>query len=186
MLLTLQRFITLPRVMIYLTQQRFFAEMNMFCTTDARDRLGGTPLFHALTSERHDMIQLLLDNGADPCMKDNTNLCPYDGFLKYPKAFKMFADATQKELKNDRNKIKEIEGINNCHVCKKVKNGNKRCTGCYFVFYCGRDCQVKDWETHKDFCKQVKNEYKMCRVSNTPGMVRNEVTKTHFVVKVFR
>ena len=40
-----------------------------------------------------------------------------------------------------------------CNVCKKSEetqevNIFKKCGQCQKVFYCGRDCQVKDWKEH--------------------------------------
>ena len=37
------------------------------------------------------------------------------------------------------------------------------------VFYCGRDCQAKDWDNHKDKCKIIQKEYKLCHISYTIG-----------------
>jgi len=37
-----------------------------------------------------------------------------------------------------------------CSVC--LKPGEHRCSGCRSVVYCGRDCQVKDWTSHKKDC----------------------------------
>ena len=35
------------------------------------------------------------------------------------------------------------------------------------VFFCGRDCQAKDWDNHKDKCKIIQKEYKLCQISYT-------------------
>ena len=47
-----------------------------------------------------------------------------------------------------------------CPVCSK--NADNRCTACRKIFYCSRECQKKDWKTHKLECKGMPykvNEY---------------------------
>jgi len=38
-----------------------------------------------------------------------------------------------------------------CEVCEKV-DGSMRCAGCKQVNYCGKECQRKDWKSHKSVC----------------------------------
>ncbi|KAF9475465.1 hypothetical protein BDN70DRAFT_840879 [Pholiota conissans] len=45
-----------------------------------------------------------------------------------------------------------------CSVCNKTQSQEtdiKRCGRCRDRFYCGRDCQVSDWPTHKRTCGAV-------------------------------
>lgn len=42
---------------------------------------------------------------------------------------------------------------NTCFRCAKVEAASL-CARCKKVKYCGRDCQVADWKTHKPFCKK--------------------------------
>ncbi len=42
-----------------------------------------------------------------------------------------------------------------CGVCGKTGDVQV-CTGCEEVYYCGRECQLKDWPTHKVRCKQMQ------------------------------
>jgi len=39
-----------------------------------------------------------------------------------------------------------------CHVCGLKSKELSSCGGCHKVFYCGRDCQKKDWKRHKLEC----------------------------------
>lgn len=59
------------------------------------------------------------------------------------------------DLCNEMDKI-EIEPIKYCNNCKEIFDltGAKanRCSRCKKVYYCCRDCQVKDWKTHKLVC----------------------------------
>jgi len=47
--------------------------------------------------------------------------------------------------------------LKTCRKCQSV--GEKRCTGCFMVWYCGRDCQSQDWVNHKGDCKKTRNNY---------------------------
>lgn len=64
-------------------------------------------------------------------------------------------------------KIKTNMGVNNlykcpktglpyapCRVCKEAVK-TWRCSGCNLVNYCSKECQKKDWKTHKAICKNV-------------------------------
>ncbi|EXU97050.1 MYND finger domain protein [Metarhizium robertsii] len=42
-----------------------------------------------------------------------------------------------------------------CELCHK-KEGVARCSACLAVFYCGRECQVKDRDFHKTPCTLIK------------------------------
>ena len=136
---------------------------------NVRNRSGETPLKQATEIYKYDVIQLLLDHGADPYIGEySKNLTPIEMVKDFPKIRKMFNKVVKKQQKDERDKIKESVGINNCNVCNKQENGNKRCSGCYMVFYCDRKCQVKDWDNHKVNCKQIQKEYKMCFLSYNP------------------
>lgn len=41
-----------------------------------------------------------------------------------------------------------------CAACGQKKEQMKCCTGCRKVYYCGVDCQKKDWHKHKSECKK--------------------------------
>lgn len=42
--------------------------------------------------------------------------------------------------------------MTNCKVCNG--EAKQKCSGCFNVFYCSRNCQVKDWKNgHKNECK---------------------------------
>ncbi|CAD6225380.1 GSCOCG00005649001-RA-CDS [Cotesia congregata] len=45
---------------------------------------------------------------------------------------------------------------NKCVVCRSL--ANKRCSKCKKVWYCGRECQVKDWTTHKNECEKISKD----------------------------
>ncbi|PVH89725.1 hypothetical protein DL98DRAFT_579513 [Cadophora sp. DSE1049] len=50
------------------------------------------------------------------------------------------------------------------------KSDLRKCAKCQCVFYCGRECQRKDWGRHKRFCKEVSaNEAAVGRFSADTG-----------------
>merc|ERR1719402_503679 len=75
---------------------------------------------------------------------------------------------------------------------------NKRCTGCYIVWYCGAPCQRSDWDKHKSQCKATKSLYipvklqreGVCTMKNFASgeifvtRATDRPAKKHFLVKV--
>nr|WNL52995.1 prolyl 4-hydroxylase 2B [Sinonovacula constricta] len=53
-----------------------------------------------------------------------------------------------------------------CSVCNSKEN-LKRCGFCKSSFYCSRDCQLKDWSKHKQFCLQQRTENETKKQNNT-------------------
>ena len=54
-------------------------------------------------------------------------------------------------LKDDRVRF----ALDTCAFCKTKATAIgqfKRCTRCQDTYYCGKDCQKKDWKTHKKLC----------------------------------
>lgn len=45
-----------------------------------------------------------------------------------------------------------------CCYCKIEAKKLMKCARCRKVFYCGRECQKKDWKEHKKFCKKPKKD----------------------------
>jgi len=43
-----------------------------------------------------------------------------------------------------------------CVCCNE--EGNLQCSNCKIVFYCSRQCQVKDWKLHKSICNKDSNK----------------------------
>ena len=121
---------------------------------NARNLFGETSILNATMSTNYELIELLLKHDADPFIgENNKNISAANYFHMFPKMNFLFGPSSIKKCKEDRIKIKETVGINNCVVCRIEENGNKRCTGCYYVFYCSRECQVQDWDSHKEDCK---------------------------------
>lgn len=45
----------------------------------------------------------------------------------------------------------EKKAEDTCRVCKK-ENVKSKCAKCKKIYYCSRDCQIKDWKEHKLVC----------------------------------
>ena len=50
----------------------------------------------------------------------------------------------------------DVDSPSACGNCMKEADGLRRCTGCEFVRYCSKNCQVKDWPSHKQFCQSIQ------------------------------
>jgi hypothetical protein len=56
-------------------------------------------------------------------------------------------------------KEKNKTNVYSCAVCNKPDSDQlklKRCSRCHKVYYCSRECQVKDWKQHAASCKVSK------------------------------
>ena len=49
-----------------------------------------------------------------------------------------------------------VDSPNVCGNCMKQGEEFPRCTGCKFVRYCSKKCQVTDWPSHKQLCKSIQ------------------------------
>ena len=111
----------------------------------------------------------------------------------------MFGEANKKRFRQMREKMKEEAGgsLRRCSLCEVAGSENKKCTGCYFVYYCSQHCQRQDWSSHKKECKQIRGEFQDCIVNLQPYSGRSNLSnkfyvrrtgdlpqKSHFVVKV--
>merc|ERR1712129_365287 len=110
----------------------------------------------------------------------------------------LFSQADKRNVKKARANAKNEAGgsLRLCKVCG-VDDDNKRCTGCYMVWYCGQKCQAGDWSAHKQACKETKNQYKEVQLVEQAMAGKDNITqemyvhtigdvpkKKHFVVKV--
>uniref|UniRef100_A0A182P5B8 MYND-type domain-containing protein n=1 Tax=Anopheles epiroticus TaxID=199890 RepID=A0A182P5B8_9DIPT len=61
---------------------------------------------------------------------------------------------TDQEESKRKQEAAEGAAVKVCGNCGAV--ATKKCSNCLHVYYCSRDCQVKDWSDHKEFCRQLK------------------------------
>ncbi|XPT02368.1 hypothetical protein M3J09_011487 [Ascochyta lentis] len=65
------------------------------------------------------------------------------------------SDSNASDMLNDNGNI--------CTVCGTPTT--IKCSGCKTHFYCGKDCQTKDWPAHKTSCKDFQLERRLARVA---------------------
>ena len=128
---------------------------------NALNRFGETPMMTALYHGRFRMNELLEAYGADKTLADTLGQSP-QSFLETSLKSHM-PGHMQKEMVKAEKEGKEIEfrirmghgdeGFKVCKVC--FKKGVKKCSGCYLVYYCSRECQLKEWEEHKPSCQVI-------------------------------
>ena len=121
---------------------------------DSKNRFGETPLMDCTLGNRLDFVSLLLKHGANPSSEDNAGVCPLKLAFNNPQIRTMFGKAENDRAKVERKELKEKTGgrLSACLVCQ-VSSDTKKCSGCYSVWFCGRDCQRTAWPDHKEKCK---------------------------------
>lgn len=133
---------------------------------NAQSRFGDTPLLNCTRALKDDFIQLLLSHGASPYITDNDGASAFSITSFFPKIQKMFGKANKKKQRQKREEMKQVAGgsLKKCSVCQVIKADNMKCTGCFFVYYCGKDCQREAWPSHKAECLALRSEFEDCIV----------------------
>jgi len=106
-----------------------------------------TAIYHAASSNRVTVVQLLLENGADPNSTRNeknetlAEIARQRNRVELANLFEAWETASPEE----RQKF--------CKTCSKYTEGSmKRCGNCKKRWYCSDLCQKKDWANHKKNC----------------------------------
>ena len=168
---------------------------------NAKNRFGETPLINLAMTTHYDAVELLLKYGADPYMKENDG-CSAHSMTRYnPRMQSLFRESYKQNIKS---KIKgpDYERTTKCSYCGKIDQDNKKCTGCYLVWYCSSKCQKDHWRLHKAQCLRTKSQYRICTynpmymssllgngkwkanpIYSQPPSENKNLKKTHFIVK---
>mmetsp|Transcript_26875 Transcript_26875/g.65313 ORF Transcript_26875/g.65313 Transcript_26875/m.65313 type:complete len:597 (+) Transcript_26875:189-1979(+) len=137
--------------------------------TDVKDRFGGVSLHEVMMSNRVDVAEFLLKtHGTSIHTKDVDGISPMvmtmGGGMMWSKGVgKMISTIARAEAAADRKEAKKAQNAekdagNFCASCNKsLGTGGMACSKCTITYYCGRDCQVKDWKEggHKQKCKKI-------------------------------
>lgn len=165
-----------------------------------QNRFGATPLFEPTMCGHIDSIKILVEYGADSSLCDNDETNCDKLARAYPNIQRLFARSNQVRCKIMRKEAKKKAGgsFRKCSLCEESK-GTMRCSACFIVWYCSRNCQRSHWAEHKVKCKKTKALYIPVKLekTNKSGYALNWMTddtfstenvnipsKTQFVVKV--
>jgi len=162
---------------------------------NAKNRFGYSPLMEiSMADGRYDIFSFLLDHGANPYLECNEGYSTLTIVRWNPKMMELIG----KSYRNKVRQIKEKEDADDkCVTCGKSDKNNKKCSGCYHVWYCSAQCQRDDRPNHKMICKEIEAEYVWFNYEdsktyvglNTEGKVSmrvsgNRAKKSHFAVKI--
>merc|ERR1711963_2369 len=120
------------------------AEMLIRAGSDvnAQNRFGATPLHELAWTKHYDAISMLLDHGADPFIKDHDGSAPVKAAHLNPNLKELFLKSFQKKVEEEKKNSERSK----CNQCGAKEDTNRKCTGCYYVWYCGYTCFEKQWK----------------------------------------
>lgn len=121
-----------------------------------KNRLGNTPIFSATTQDT-DFLEWLLENGADPGATNNEGVIFHDHAMVTEHHNRVMSAHMTELCREKREEAIRKAAIRSCNVCSKQTL--KRCSGCFLVYYCGKECQKAGWNDHKEECKETRREY---------------------------
>jgi len=162
---------------------------------NAKNRFGSTALQEVTMSYKYDFIKFLLENGADPYLKDNDGVSTLKMSHYNPIMKELIGKSYRSNMREE--KKESSKDHRNCGGCGKNDDDNKKCTGCFHVFYCSSKCQTSNWSQHKNLCKEIQTEYMVCHFETNQYIIGIDSKgkeykrppgswskKSHFVVKV--
>ena len=162
-----------------------------------KNRFGETALFATVQNMNYECVDWLLENGADPDVYDNDGLHLFKHAQTIPGMREKMTAYTHKLAKKKRDEAAKEGTYRKCTGCQK--DTSKRCSGCYLVWYCGRECQISSWNDHKKECKEMQKEYVDVKLASVPQGKYHVVLpnskipiqakcnlkgKSHFIVKI--
>lgn len=129
---------------------------------NAVNRFGDTALMEPIMGHNLDYIKLLVENGADPFIKNTDGVTARQTGSYFPAVLRILKSADKRKINVERVRAKEEEDYKKCTLCKQP--AKYKCTGCFLMWYCSAECQKANWEEHKDPCKEKKAEYKEVKI----------------------
>jgi len=125
---------------------------------NAVNRFGATPLMECVIVNDLEKIELMMKYKADPYLKDNDGTSPLEISTVFPGAYQRLRQGGDKAMVKKNREAASNEGHHKrCNRC--TEKAEKRCLGCYLIWYCCKECQQTDWQNHRNTCKKIKSEY---------------------------
>lgn len=135
---------------------------------NAVNRLGETALLQPVMMKRFDCVDFLMKYGADPTIRDHEGGCCQDmGLIDSEiKIHLVVKEAFDEELV--------------CALCSQPSKN--RCTACFVVRYCCKECQLIHWYKHKKICKETKKKFILLPLNLMEN--NDNIPKDNFVSKI--
>lgn len=142
---------------------RYTMEMAEFlldngAKVNAVNRFGAPPLTECVMAQNLDFIKLLIRYNADPFLKDNDGCSPNSIGSRFSGIHALLKKGEKRIVKNEREAAKVEKMFKVCQNC--AKSAEKRCTGCFLVWFCSSECLKANWTVHKPTCIKIRSEYK--------------------------
>ena len=126
---------------------------------NAKNREGKTPFFTAVCDPKmnKNIFMWCLENGADPGAVDRDGIVAFDKAMIHLQYEDAMTQHMARLCKAKREEAVAAGRLRSCAHCKAKTS--KKCSGCYMVYWCGKDCLKAGWDGHKQECRQIKGEY---------------------------
>ncbi|KAH9891886.1 ankyrin [Cubamyces lactineus] len=143
-----------------------------------QDRWGGVPIMSALQCGCLKTMKALLEAGASVDVEDGDGMSP----AKFAPQAGPVLTAVVQQWKRKREGVSLPLDKKACATCGGTGCGIKLCARCNAIWYCSRDCQKRDWQTHKLRCTSfhtdatvsLKPHYEdIGEMFSTPDVVRS-------------
>eukprot|EP00111_Clytia_hemisphaerica_P003346 TCONS_00009554-protein len=140
---------------------------------NATSRLGETALLQPVMMKRFDCVDFLMKYGADPSIRDYEGGCPQDMSVM---------DSEIKEHLNPKEPSSSVLDKLVCSLCDQFYS-KSRCTACFLVRYCSKECQLVHWDKHKKACKENKKKFTQLPLI-VAGDKKDGLPSDNFIAKV--
>ena len=121
---------------------------------------------HKTVCKLHQTSLNQIQNVCSICAKEGAKRC-----TKCKAQFYCSKECQQKDWKNHKVLCNELNQMSMslakdvCSVCSR--EGARRCSRCKLKYYCSRECQNKDWKSHKAICEEIQKAVEFKRSSGS-------------------
>eukprot|EP00088_Acartia_fossae_P039658 TRINITY_DN4127_c0_g1_i6.p1 TRINITY_DN4127_c0_g1~~TRINITY_DN4127_c0_g1_i6.p1 ORF type:complete len:252 (-),score=48.55 TRINITY_DN4127_c0_g1_i6:141-896(-) len=152
----LQPLVNTPLFREIITMARMLLEGGV--DPNVRDNFGNCILGVAIENRCNKLVDLLIQYNADPYTKDRLIEYVLETMIETAVRTKN-VECVRALMKAPRKEITRRTGrCSNCFNRMDMtlyKPATRKCSGCKLAWYCSKDCQAKDWASHKVVCRVV-------------------------------